>query len=206
MIQWYGMVMQTPSKTWSSRGKDKRLAHSIPCENFGMGNESREWFFIVHPPYFNCEQCAQIIKRNVSISLHSISAIRWHYCTTRTASFHFEQHYRHSGLTFFHYVSFRSLCVVLLSIFFLCIISFIVASIASTHYIGTLSSKSNTSNKVSCRVKRFRDNLTRWREDGNNILWITIIFCDLTLTQRLPQPCTLFSPCVRYKPDVILHT
>lgn len=118
MIQWYGMVMQTPSKTWSSRGKDKRLAHSIPCENFGMGIESREWFFIVHPPYFNCEQCAQIIKRNVSISLHSISAIRWHYCRTRTASFHFEQHFRHSGLIFSHYVSFRSLCVVLLSIFF----------------------------------------------------------------------------------------
>lgn len=212
-------MMETPSRREVPVVKDKRAGTSHRMKTL-QWKLIRVNDFIHHISTVNN---AQIIKRNVSVSLHSISAIRWHYCT----SWHwliFSPRRKFGiplGVSFF--VSSFSLlrvasiwdawsarvllivargpiCAIFISLFFDFSIWFVVASMSPKKDIGTLSSKSN-SNKVLADVKRYRDNLTRRREGGNNIFWITITCLWSNANTTVASPChrqlSLAALCIR---------
>lgn len=146
-------------------------------------------FFIQHISTVNN---AQIIKRNVSVSLHSISAIRWHYCTSRTGwflaigipfwecflysrhlllrSFSFSlQHFcnSHHGLGFF---------ALLFSFCFIHIFILVDSSLLVLESYQRKISEHWAANRIQALAtsKDIELKLTTGREESNNILWITI--------------------------------
>lgn len=187
-------------KTWSTRGKDNARWHmlnAIQNIDWKLIRVNDFSSFIHHISTVNN---AQIIKRNVSVSFHSISAIRWHYCRARTNWFNRNRHSTHFFtllLTFFHSLSLSILFSNFPSFSFFSLTRFAVfrRCIAERekkkkrenisircHFDGTEARYRNIEQQIehkqqsACRVKRYQDTdrNEEAREGGNNILWITI--------------------------------
>lgn len=161
------------------RGKDKRL---VSFKNFDWKLiRVNDFSSFIH--HISTVNNAQIIKRNVSVSVHSISAIRWHYCTLRA---HWlipfvEFNIRRSGVGFFFVFTLRSA-----SKFFAVVVFLFIVMMARTY--RNIEQQIEHKQQSACRAIRNRDNLTSRREGGNNILWITIIclWSNASMTAALP--------------------